>query len=56
MGLVQRAIPPAPRDEVRAAVLAAVKEANRWGLTSIHDAGVGRATIDVYEELAREGR
>ena len=56
MGLVQRAIPPAPRDEVRAAVLAAVKEANRWGLTGIHDAGVGRSTIDVYEELAREGR
>src|SRR5918999_1386622 len=56
MGLVQRSIPPAPRDEVRAAVLAAVKEANRWGLTGIHDAGVGRATIDVYEELAREGR
>jgi predicted amidohydrolase YtcJ len=56
MGLVQRAIPPSPRDEVRAAILAAVKEANRWGLTGIHDAGVGRATIDVYEELAREGR
>jgi hypothetical protein len=56
MGLVGRVIPPASRDEVRAAVLAAVKEANRWGLTGIHDAGVGRATIDVYEELAREGR
>jgi predicted amidohydrolase YtcJ len=56
MGLVQRAIPPSSRDQVRAAILAAVKEANRWGLTGIHDAGVGRATIDVYEELAREGR
>lgn len=56
MGLVNRAIPPAPRDEVRAAILGAVKEANRWGLTGIHDAGVGRATIDVYEELAKEGR
>jgi predicted amidohydrolase YtcJ len=56
MGLVSRSIPPPPRQEVRAAVLAAVKEANRWGLTGIHDAGVARATIDVYEELAREGR
>jgi predicted amidohydrolase YtcJ len=56
MALVARAIPPAPREEVRAAILAAVKEANRWGLTGIHDAGVERATIDVYEELAREGR
>ncbi|HZO19165.1 MAG TPA: amidohydrolase [Gemmatimonadaceae bacterium] len=56
MGLVGRAIPAPPRAEVRAAVLAAVKEANRWGLTGIHDAGVSRATIDVYEELAREGQ
>ena len=56
MGVVGRAIPAAPREEVRAAILAAVKEANRWGLTGIHDAGVARATIDVYEELAREGR
>jgi predicted amidohydrolase YtcJ len=56
MGLVARAIPAAPKEEVRAAVLAAVKETNRWGLTGIHDAGVARATIDVYEELAREGR
>ena len=56
MSLVGRAIPAAPREEVRAAILAAVREANRWGLTGIHDAGVARATIDVYEELAREGR
>lgn len=56
MGLVTRAIPPTPRAEVRAAVLAAIEEANRWGLTGIHDAGVGRSTIDVYEELARERR
>jgi predicted amidohydrolase YtcJ len=56
MGLVGRVIPEPSRDELRAATLAAVKEANRWGLTGIHDAGVARETIDVYEELAREGR
>ena len=55
MGLVSRVIPAPSRDELKAATLAAVKEANRWGLTGIHDAGVGRETIDVYEELAREG-
>ena len=55
MGLVSRVIPAPSREELRAATLAAVKEANRWGLTGIHDAGVGRETIDVYEELAREG-
>src|SRR5687768_15886292 len=32
MGLVGRVIPELSRDELRAATLAAVKEANRWGL------------------------
>ncbi len=56
MGLVQRVIPPTPPAEARAAALAAVAEANRWGLTGMHDAGVPRGTIDLYETLAREGR
>ena len=30
-------------------------EMNRWGLTGIHDAGAGRRTIDLYEELAGSG-
>jgi hypothetical protein len=56
MGLVGRVVPPMSRDELRTSVLAAVAEANRWGLVGVHDAGVGRQVIDVYEELAREGR
>ncbi len=56
MGLVQRAIPAQSPAEMREAVLAAIREANRWGLTGIHDAGVGRQVIDIYEALAREGR
>lgn len=56
MGLVGRVIPPASPEETRAAILAAVAEANRWGLTGIHDAGVGRETIEIFESLAREGR
>jgi len=55
MGLVSRRIPPASRDQVRDATLAAIREVNRLGLTSVHDAGVDAATIDVYEELARAG-
>ena len=55
-GLVDRAVPEATREELRASVLAAVKEANRWGLVAIHDAGATRRTIEVYEELARAGR
>ncbi len=55
-GVVGRVIPSASRDEQREAALAAIAEANRWGLTGVHDAGVGPATIDLYEELARDGR
>lgn len=55
-GLVARVIPPASKNETREAVLAAIAEANRWGLTGIHDAGVEPDVIDVYEELARAGR
>jgi predicted amidohydrolase YtcJ len=56
MGLVGRVIPAASMDEMRNATLAAIREVNKWGLTGVHDAGVGRGTIDVFEELAREGR
>ena len=56
MDAVTRVIPPASRAELRAQTLAAIAEANRWGLTGIHDAGVGPEGIGVYEELAREGR
>lgn len=55
-GMVGRVIPPASRTELREQTLAAIAEANRWGLTGIHDAGVGPEGIAVYEELAKEGR
>jgi hypothetical protein len=55
-GVVSRVIPPAPRAELREQTLAAIAEANRWGLTGIHDAGVSPEGISVYEELAKEGR
>jgi predicted amidohydrolase YtcJ len=56
MGLVGRVIPPASKEEQRAATLAAIRETNKWGLTGVHDAGVGRGVIDVFEELAKEGQ
>jgi len=55
-GVVGRVIPAASRAELREETVAAIAEANRWGLTGIHDAGVGPEGIAVYEELAREGR
>ncbi|HWP02229.1 MAG TPA: amidohydrolase family protein, partial [Gemmatimonadaceae bacterium] len=56
MALVSRVVPPPTRTEQREAILAAIRETARWGLTGIHDAGVPRGIIDIYEELAREGR
>ena len=56
ISLVSRVVPPASREENREATLAAVAEANRWGVVGMHDAGVGAGTIDIYEELARAGR
>ena len=55
-GLVARAIPAPSPAQTRQSVLAAITEANRWGLVGIHDAGVDRSTIEIYEALARAGR
>jgi predicted amidohydrolase YtcJ len=53
---VSSVMPPLSERERREAVLAAIAEANSWGLTGVHDAGVSDTTIAVYEALAREGR
>jgi len=55
-GVVGRVIPAASRAELREQTLTAIAEANRWGLTGIHDAGVDADGIAVYEDLAREGK
>jgi predicted amidohydrolase YtcJ len=53
--LIERAIPPSTRAETRKAILAAIAECNRWGLTGIHDPGENAETISIYEELAKSG-
>ena len=55
MSLIDRAIPAATRADTRKAILAAIAEANRWGLTGIHDPGESAETIGIYEELAKAG-
>lgn len=55
MATVGSKIPNASDDELRTAARAAIAEVNKWGLTSVHDAGVGRREVAVYEELARSG-
>ncbi len=54
--LVEGAVPTSSRTQQREAVLGAVAEANKWGLTGIHDAGESRPVIEIYEELARTNR
>ena len=56
MAIVNARAPVPPRDEVRTSILLAIQETARWGLTGVHDAGVTRSVIEVYEELAREGK
>ncbi len=53
--LIERAIPRSTREETRKAILAAIAECNRWGLTGIHDPGENAETISIYEELAKAG-
>ena len=54
--LVERAIPPDDAAQVQAMTLPAIAEATRFGLTGIHDAGIGARELDAYEALALAGR
>ena len=36
--------------------LAAIAEAQRWGLTGDHDPGEGQDVLDIYEELGKAGQ
>ena len=53
--LIGRAIPAPTKGGTRRAILAAIAECNRWGLTGVHDAGEDAETIGIYEELAKAG-
>jgi predicted amidohydrolase YtcJ len=53
--LIERAIPPSTPAETRQAILAAIAECNRWGLTSIDDPGQPPEVIGIYEDLAKAG-
>ncbi|HEU4642058.1 MAG TPA: amidohydrolase [Gemmatimonadaceae bacterium] len=54
--LIRRAVPPMTAEEAKSALLAAAAEANRWGLTAVHDPGEPEPAIDVIESLAKSGR
>jgi predicted amidohydrolase YtcJ len=54
--LIERAIPSSSLAQLNEAVIGAIAEANKWGLTGIHDAGEPRSVIEIYEKLARQGQ
>jgi predicted amidohydrolase YtcJ len=54
--LAERAIPPDNAMQMQAMTLPAIAEANAYGLTGIHDAGIGPSELSAYEALARQGR
>ena len=56
MALVGRVVPPISRDEEKREIQAAIAEAQRWGLTGVHDAGASPSVIDIYEELGKAGQ
>ena len=53
--LIVGAIPASRPADIRKAILRAIAECNRWGLTGVHDAGEDAETIGIYESLAKEG-
>lgn len=55
MELVERVIPEPSEEQRTRAVLAALAEANRFGLTGIHDIS-SPADLRVYQALRRQGR
>ncbi len=56
MALVRRVVPPPTREEVKRAVMAAIAEGQRWGLTGVHDAGSDETVLSVYDELGKSGQ
>lgn len=51
MGLVTRNIPAATPEQVEASLARAAQECARLGITTIHDAGIDRLTVDAYRRL-----
>jgi predicted amidohydrolase YtcJ len=55
-GLVGSVIPSPSRAQVKQMIEASITEMHRWGLTGVHDAGASALTLELYEELGREGK
>jgi hypothetical protein len=54
--LVEHVIPRPSKDDLKRQVVNAIAEAQRWGLTGVHDAGEGQEVLDIFEELGKAGQ
>ncbi|MEQ8955056.1 MAG: amidohydrolase, partial [Gammaproteobacteria bacterium] len=55
MGLVSRHVPQTSIEELKLVVNTALENLAGYGLTSVHDAGIGSTTITAYQQLLEEG-
>ena len=55
MALIRNNIPPATIEEQKFALMTAMNSLVTYGLTSVHDAGVGSSTVAAYKELLEDG-
>ncbi|MDN3686342.1 amidohydrolase [Cyclobacterium jeungdonense] len=56
MGLITRHIPANSPEKDRQAFELAMAACHRNGITGFHDAGVGSKTVDLYQQMKREGK
>jgi len=56
MALIEAAVPGETRAQIADGVDRAIDSLHRHGITSVHDAGVRMATVEVYRSLALQGR
>ncbi len=56
MGLIGKAIPSATDAQIERSTIAAIQEANRWGVTAIGDPGVSHQKAMAYHRVADAGK
>ncbi|MBI4484093.1 MAG: amidohydrolase [Acidobacteria bacterium] len=54
--LVLQKIPPPTLEHTKEGLRVAIAECLKYGLTSVHDAGVGEQVLQAYRELLKEGQ
>ena len=55
MGLIFSNIPPQSKNQIKKTIRKALKECAKYGLTTVHDAGISPYIEDIYKEIIDEG-